>query len=317
MANRGAKNKLMSISPNIEMIVRRLYWHNLKYLSSFAIRNKKNKNSQPIDFSKIENFLRNNGVSEGSLICVHSAYGPMKNRGKNYNQIIDFFLDLIGPAGTLAMPAFPKFDNDIDLKDYLNKDPDLNEIFVYDVQNSTITTGVLPLMLNKRMGSVRSRFPINTLVSFGPLSTELYKDELKPKNPLACGDHSAWKKFVNNKAKIISIGTDLTHSLTSIHVSEDSYEENWVIKDWYRKKKFKIIDGEYTTERIIRERRPKWGALHFGERTLCKDLINQGILKTSNDSGVLVEILDAENLNDFLQQMQLKTPGYPYFWLGK
>jgi aminoglycoside 3-N-acetyltransferase len=115
--------------------------------------------------------------------------------------------------------------------------------------------------------------------------------------------------------KILSFGTDLTHSLTSIHVSEDAYENEWPVNDWYLEKSFKIVDKDYDQERVIRERRPHWGALHFAERTLCKDLIKQGILQTSNEFGVLIEVIDARKLNEFLRGKQKEIPGYPYFWL--
>ena len=314
MANDSLKNKIMAVSPHIEMITRRLYWANVKYLSRF-VKAKRNRPLDKLDYDKISDLLKSWGVEQGSLLVTHSSYGSLKGRGKNANEIIDFLLQLLGPSGTLAMPAMPKFNNSGDYEKYLTKKNLATEEFEYDVQESKITTGVLPLMLHKRRGSVRSRFPINTLVSLGPLSTQLFQDEFSNRSPLACGVGSAWQKVAENNGKILAFGTDLTHSLTSIHVSEDAYESEWPINDWYIEKNFKIVDKDFVQKSIIRERRPHWGALHYGERTLCKDLVKQGILRTSSELGVLIEMIDARELNNFLRAKQKVTPGYPYFWV--
>jgi aminoglycoside 3-N-acetyltransferase len=317
MANNNFRNKLMALSPHIEMIVRRVYWANVKALRK-RIKPKKPKGILDLlDYSKVSAFLNAAGVGSGSLLVIHSSYGSLRGRGKKPNEIIDFFLDLIDEKGTLAMPATPRFDNNPDVVEYLTSKNFKEKVFEYDVQKSKITTGVLPMMLHKRDGSIRSRFPINTMVSLGPLSADLFRDEFTSDFPLACGVGSSWQKLIANEALIIGFGTDLTHSLTSIHVAEDTYEHDWPIKDWYQEKKFKIVDGDFVDERLIRERLPKWGALHFGERTLCRDLIREGILRTTIIQGVLVEVLRAKELNDFLRAKQNSKVGYPYFWLRK
>jgi len=313
MANTSISKKIMALSPHIEMVVRRLYWANVGWLSKRVI--KKNTSTplvSAVDYQKIENFLVAQGAKPGRLLLVHSAYAPFKGRGKTPNQIVDFLLDLVGSQGTLAMPAMPKFDNSVDTRDYLKQDV-LDQVYLYDVQKSGIKTGVLPLMLSKRFESVRSEHPINTMVALGPLANELMKDNLVGESPLACGPNSSWKKCLDNDALIIGLGTDLTHSLTSIHIAEDVQDKDWPVKDWYIDKKFKIINGENETNIQLRERAPKWGALHFGERTLAKDLIDSGLLKSTVIDGILIETLNAKDLNIHLNNRN--SCGYPYFWV--
>jgi aminoglycoside 3-N-acetyltransferase len=318
MANISIKNKILSLSPHIEMLVRHIYWKNISLLSklSFSKTSKSVKSElDDLDYDDIARFLESSGVSKGSLLIVHSAYGPLKGRGKNYNEILDFFLNMIGDKGTLAMPAMPKFSNTVAKDNYLTSKSHVTEIFEYDPENSGVTTGVLPLMLTKRTNAVRSRFPINTMVALGPLSNELFLDEFNHPSPLACGIGSSWKKCLDNNALIIGFGTDLTHSLTSIHVAEDSWEDSWPVSGWYHEKKFRIIDGDVSNVISIRERDPRWGALHYAERTLCKDLLNAEILKSRTFNGVEVEVINAKKLNDFLLDMQKKKKGYPYYWV--
>lgn len=314
MANAGIKNRLFSLSPHIEMILRRVFWSNVQALSRYKRASSGTKSSE-LDYSAVMKLLRDWGVEEGDLLVVHSSYGALKGRGKTANEVLDFLFGLVGKAGTLAMPAIPKFDNDPPYENYLTVEPCEDDTFEYDVQKSKVTTGVLPLMLHKRPGSKRSRFPINSLVASGPLALELFANELDAANPLACGKGSAWHKISLWNGKILGLGTDLTHSLTSIHVSEDAYEDEWPVADWYRLKKFKIRDEHFEREINIRERRPKWGALHYGERTLCKDLMREGILKSSTEFGILIEMLDAAELDQFLRAKQERFPGYPYFWV--
>lgn len=315
MANDSLKNKLMAMSPHIEMLTRHIYWWNVRWLRRFVLQSSPKPYPSSLNYDCVSKFLKSSGVTKGSLIVVHSAYGPLKGRGKNYNEILDFFFNLIGKNGTLAMPAMPKFSNSSKVEDYLTCKDSLTKVYQYDVEKSRITTGVLPLMLNKRASSVRSSFPINTMVASGPLAHELFCDEFSQIDPLACGIGSSWAKCVQNNALIIGFGTDLTHSLTSIHVAEDLYETEWPVKNWYTNKTFKITSNGLSKIKVLRERAPKWGALHFAERTLCKDLINAGILASANIDGVLVEILSAAKLTQFLRLQQQKKRGYPYYWV--
>lgn len=315
MANDSLVRKFFSISPHLEMMTRRLYWKNVKWLSK---RVKKKTTSEvnvtAVDFTKIEQFLLANGVKDGGLIVVHSAYAPFKGRGKTPSQIVDMLVGVVGELGTVAMPAMAKFKNAVDIEDYL-AGSNCNVVYEYDVLKSSIKTGVLPLMLHKREKSVRSRHPINTMVAMGPLAEILMRDNLVGNSPLACGVNSSWNHCVEQDAVIVALGTDLTHSLTMIHVAEDVLDETWPIKNWYLEKEFLIKDGDFQERRKLRERAPKWGALHFGERTLCKDLIEEGILKSKMIDGVVVETLKAKELMQFLNKRN--GAGYPYFWVNK
>jgi len=317
MANVGLVKKIMSLSPHIEMMVRRLYWLNVKKLAGrVAVKPKqKNKGSTftSYKFDELEVFLQKQGVANGSLLVVHSAFSSFKGRVEGPDEIIDKLLEYIGASGTLAMPAMPVFKNARPLENYLSAAKDV-DIYEYDVNKSRIKTGVLPSILHKR-GALRSRHPINTMVALGPLAGDIMEGNISGESPLACGANSSWKHCVDNDAIIIGLGTDLTHSLTMIHVAEDVLDSAWPIKDWYIEKNFQIKDGDFEEIRVLRERAPKWGALHFGERTLCKELLAEGILKSKNIDGILIETLNAKELMRFLNDRN--GFGYPYFWVNK
>ena len=98
-------------------------------------------------------------------------------------------------------------------------------------------------------GSSTSLIPLNSLVSYGRESKIMFKNELKDQVSAPNGPNSGWAYCLKADAWIISLGTDLTHSLTSIHTNEDMYPEKWLIKNWYRKRKFRIRVNERIIEK--------------------------------------------------------------------
>ncbi|SDU99322.1 AAC(3) family N-acetyltransferase [Pseudomonas mucidolens] len=319
MANTGLVKKIFALSPHIEMLGRRVYWRNVQRLAGKVKKSAKKKRpteteqTKPFDYLALDRYLKDCGARAGSLMVVHSAFAPFKGRVSGPDEMVEFLLGVVGASGTLAMPAMPMFSNSRSVEEYLSTKPD-DKVYVYNVQKSRIKTGVLPGALHKRAGSVRSRHPINTMVASGKLAEVLMDGNLTGNSPLACGVNSSWSRCVEHDALIVGLGTDLTHSLTMIHVAEDVKDAEWPVSDWYVEKHFLIKDGDFEESRVLRERAPRWGALHFGERTLCKDLLAAGLLKTAVIDGVVVEVLSAKALIAFLDARN--HSGYPYFWVG-
>lgn len=319
MANSSFIRKILSISPHIEMIVRRLYWSNNKFFSKKARKVSKIEKMHlpstltPFNYKALEQHLRSCGVDTGSLLVVHSSFSALAQRTNGPEEMIDFLLQMVGTEGTLLMPAMPLFRNARPVSEYLTGGED-ESVYVYDLQRSRVKTGVLPAAMCKRAGSVRSRHPINSMVAIGKAAEQLMQGNLSGDSPLACGVNSSWQRCVEQDAIIVGIGTDLTHSLTMIHVAEDVKDSQWPVKNWYREKRFLVKDHDFEENYVLRERDPRWGALHFAERTLCKDLIAENLLKSHVVDDVLIETLSARKLIHFLNTRN--PTGYPYYWLN-
>jgi aminoglycoside 3-N-acetyltransferase len=317
MSNSSKTQKIMAISPHVEMWVRRMYRSKLGLsLLKNNLRTKKKlvATNSSIDLKSIKSYLRSIGIKKGDIMIVHSAFGSFKNSGLSPDDIIDFLIDIVGDQGTLVMPVIRKYPESPTVEEAL--DADVSDIeFTYDVKKSQIWTGIIPKTLMNKPGSTTSKFPINTITAFGPESGKMIQGELEGDSPTPNGVNSSWKYCTDQDAWVVSLGVDLTHSLTMIHTAEDVKNELWPIKGWYRKKKFKIIDGEQVTFKTILERHPKWGMLHFGERTLCKNLIDDKIMRSSVVEGVLIESLKSKSLFDYLNSKNKN--GYPYFWVKK
>jgi aminoglycoside 3-N-acetyltransferase len=311
MANNSIKNKILAISPYIEVLVRNIYWKNINFFKRIKIKSGTKKvDIKKVSFENICNVLVEFGVKPDSLIVIHSAFASLKPTGLKPIEIIDKIIELIGINGTLAMPAMPKFINDLDGDDYINKNVD-DLVFDYNVNTTPIKTGVLPTVLFSKEGSIRSDYPINTMVAYGKLAEQMMAKNFTELNPLPCGKGSTWDFCYQNNAIIVGLGVDLTHSLTMIHVAEDLLDSNWPIANWYRKKRFKITKDDVVKVVNLRERKPKWGTLHFAERTLCKDLIKNGIMKSTIVDGVLIEVIKSNELINYLNSKNKN--GYPYF----
>ncbi|HEX8576507.1 MAG TPA: AAC(3) family N-acetyltransferase [Flavobacterium sp.] len=312
MANTGIKNKILGLSPYIEIFIRKVYWNNINLISKYTSKNIRISNNFT-DFDKILKYLETEGIGNGNLMILHSSFEPLEGTKLTPMQVINKLLEFLGKEGTLAMNSARKFKEEAGVKEYLTKDYK-HTTTTYDVKQTKVWTGVLPFFLVRHPDSVISEFPLNPMVAIGKLSKDMMENNLKG-NLISCGTGSSWEFCVNNNAVVVGVGIDLTHSLTIMHVAEEVNPESWPIADWFRTRKFLIINNNQKKEVTVRERKPKWGALYFAERTLCKDLIKEKILKTTNIDGVQVEYLHATKLIDFLNKKNSK--GYPYFGISK
>lgn len=299
--------KIALASPKIEVALRKFYWNNYSLLRKCRPqRNIRPQKMQQIDFDKIVNYLKTQGVGEGTLLVVHSSYGALKGTGLSPDDIIDKLLSLIGSTGTLAMPVIRHYIEEPTVDKVLKYNMD-NVICTYDVKMTKITTGVLPICLMKRKNSVTSRFPLNPLTAVGPLAIDMMSNNLMGNSPH--DEYSAWKFCYDHNAIILGLGIDLAHYLTMIHVAEEAFP-GWPIKDWFRKRKFIIKDGEFSTEKMVFERKPKWGMLHLADKLYKKDFIDNKILLEKMIESTMVGIINSQHLISFLNSK--KESGYPY-----
>jgi aminoglycoside 3-N-acetyltransferase len=316
MANRSLINKVLAKAPLLEIIVRHIFWKNIKFFTSNLIQKKRDNQSKivKVSFDLILTQWSKWGVKNGDTILLTSSYNNLQALQLEPEEIINKIIDFLGDEGTLIMPAFPYYKNSPKKIEYLSKNLS-NETFIYNSAKNLITTGILPSILSKYPNAQRSKFPINTLVAYGKYSTEIFANEWQANIPLPCGINSGWAFAASKNAKIISLGTDLTHSLTIIHNAEDCEPEKWPIKNWYRQKKFLLKENGIEKVVILNERDPKWGTLYYAERKLCYDLTKSNILKSCLINNIETEMLESNLLLNFLAKKNKN--GYPYLFIPK
>jgi len=98
------------------------------------------------------------GVEEGDALIVHSSAWWLLMKGKRRNKnfspedVVDSFLDAVGPTGTLLLPAF-----NFNVKNGV----------VFDMRNTPSDMGIITECLRKRDGTIRTRHPFLSFVVHG------------------------------------------------------------------------------------------------------------------------------------------------------
>lgn len=305
-------HNIFGISPSIEVFFKKLYWHHIRILHRFkplASPSANVKNTE--SFNHIIEIMKLNGIGLGKLLIVHSSFRALKQFGKSPDQIIDVLLELLGEEGTLAMPAFRRFEEEPDVYNILNTNIK-NIKCTYDLELTPIWTGILPLTLSRRKEAVISRFPINPLVAIGKLAKQMMEKNLLGDVHLPHGENSSWKFCLDNQAIIVGLGIDLAHSLTILRTYEECNFSSWPVKDWYNKRLFNIIDKNFVTSISVLDRKSFWGMLYLPQINMRKDLINNKILKTYKVNGFPVEILESKKLFEFFREKNELRKCYPY-----
>lgn len=314
--------RLLVAFPSLEVMIRILYWkvnffHRLiSYLQNKRAKKSIKKNISTIDVAVLVQAILDLGVKHGDTLIVHSAFSEMRQFNVTPDELIDIFLDIVGKSGNLIMPAIPLFRGQPDPKDRF-KLGNYKNVPVYDTKKTRLWTGVLPTTLLKRAGAVRSRSPLNSMAILGPDSNALIDYEFFNEHSLPCGEGSVLANSLKFNSKILFLGVDEVHSMTMIHAAEDLNPDRWPIKNWYWKRNFEVIDGDFNQILSLHERDPKW-ALFYAERRFSADLFKAEILKKSLINDFNVSLCNSNELLHFLNSKKLK--GYPYvipFWYFK
>lgn len=312
---------ILSISPWIEVMVKTIYWRSALAHELLAPHSRNRKPPAPspqtiaerVDFERVLEALDALGARRTGLMLLHSSARALAPTMLSPTEICNALLEYLGPKGTLAMPAIPLYREESTGPERLT-DSICERTLHYDVRRTPPWTGALPKALMNVPGSIRSRHPLNSMVAVGPRAEAMMADNIVGTNPLPCGPQSSWKYCADHDATIVCLGVDSSHSLTMIHVAEDSWSEQWPIANWYRERKFHVKDGDFETDLTVLERHPRW-AINYAERTLQKDLLRLGIIEVREVGSIRIEACSSARLIDYLSSK--RASAYPYwfpFW---
>lgn len=299
-------NKIALFSPYCEIALRHLYWKNVKWLGKF------NPNKahpvcecicESVDFQDVINYLKTQGIGEGSLLIVHSSMSQLECTGLTAEQIIDRLLELVGTSGTLAMPAIRKYKGAPKGGDILKTDLS-NKVFKYNTRKTLVSSGLLPYTMVKRKDSKVSLHPLNPMVAIGPLAGAMMEHNIEGVNPSPHGPNSSWKFCYDHDAYVIGLGVDLNHYNTISHINEEAFGNwKWADNEWYRLRKFEVTDDAGKVREItVSERKPEWGMLRFAEINANKDRNDSGLITRKKIGSVVICVEKAKKYIDHLQQ---------------
>ncbi len=151
------------------------------------------------------------GISRGEILMVHSSMNDLRSYSGTVPEMIEMLLSLIGPEGTLCMPAFPRF-----------MEKDKEGVPIFDICKTPSLTGLLPEIFRRRKGVLRSHQK-RSVAALGPLAAAITGTHHL--DPFPCGPCSPYVKFAEFRAKLLFLGVSPYGTNTMFHCGEDLLTE--------------------------------------------------------------------------------------------
>jgi aminoglycoside N3'-acetyltransferase len=144
------------------------------------------------------------GVERGRTLWVQSSWNEFYNFPEKPSVVIDLLLDMIGPEGTLVMPAIP-----------LKIDP--SKVLLID--REPVSTGLICETFRRYPGVQRSIHLSQSVVALGPQAEFLVKDHHTTESPW--DSQSPFQRLMEVDAICIGMGVGrFLASLTPLHAVE-------------------------------------------------------------------------------------------------
>jgi aminoglycoside 3-N-acetyltransferase len=156
----------------------------------------------PVSVQTLRDRFAQFGMAAGRTVWVQSSWNEFFNVPMRPAEVIDLMRDVIGPTGTLVMPAFP-----------IDQDPD--KVFLAD--RAPVYTGLLCEMFRRLPGVQRSIHLSSSVCAIGPNAEFLLKDHHRTLVPW--GQDSPFGRLMEVDALIVGLGLG-PGSMTPLHVVE-------------------------------------------------------------------------------------------------
>ncbi|MFO7824212.1 MAG: AAC(3) family N-acetyltransferase [Cyclobacterium sp.] len=162
---------------------------------------------------RIQKDLSQLRLGEGDHVLVHASLNSLGKFSDRAKIVVSSLLDLLGPGGTLLMPALS----------YQTVTPD-NPIF--DLAKTPACVGALPEFFRTFPGVQRSMHPTHSVCAIGKLSDYFLSEHLLDDTP--CGPHSPFAKLPEVHGKILFLGCG-TRPNTSMHAVEERIKPPYLL----------------------------------------------------------------------------------------
>jgi aminoglycoside N3'-acetyltransferase len=172
------------------------------YLRKQKLRLSKKIYRRPIAVAELRQRLIDLGVTPGRTLWVQSSWNEFYNVPMRPSEMIDLLRDLLGPDGTLAMPAFP-----------IDQDP--AKIFMVD--KAPVYTGLLCEIFRRTAGVKRSIHLSSSVCAIGPNADFLIRDHHHTAMPW--GKDSPFCRLMEVDARMLGLGAGFNF-MTPLHAVE-------------------------------------------------------------------------------------------------
>jgi aminoglycoside N3'-acetyltransferase len=175
-------------------------------------RRRKRRLEKARSVSRIElaDGLRRLGVDSGDMVFVHSSMTSLGHVIGGADAAIEAFLDVLGPTGTLIMPAFSQPHGS------MITTLERNEIF--DPATTPSTLGLIPETFRCRKGVLRSVHPTSSVCAYGAKAELITSNAREAGSDFGIG--TPLYKVMEYGGKILGLGVSLG-PVSIYHVLED------------------------------------------------------------------------------------------------
>ena len=172
-----------------------------------------------VTFEDIVGALRQVGVAGGAVVYVHSSLSSMGYVQGGADTVIDAFLNVVGPEGTLCVPTIV----------YAGKGPRPP----FDVARTPSEVGRITETLRLRPEARRSDNPTHSVAAIGPQAEEITAGHgggagrPAPWGELAFGHESPWQRFYDLDAICVLLGVDWEVNTMFHYIQSRFIEPYW------------------------------------------------------------------------------------------
>lgn len=229
------------------------------FLRKQKLRFSKKIYRRPVSIADLRQQLIDLGVTPGRTLWVQSSWNEFYNVPMRPSDMIGLLRDLLGPGGTLAMPAFP-----------IDQNPDKT----FFVDRAPVYTGMLCEIFRRTPGISRSIHLSSSVCAVGPNADFLIRDHHRTLMPW--GKESPFCRLAELDARMLGLGAGFNF-MTPLHAAEcllfDEVPFFRSVFDGtirYRWQRADGTNGEAEYRRRIGDIRPQRLRRHFGP-DICVD----------------------------------------------
>ncbi|HOJ22791.1 MAG TPA: AAC(3) family N-acetyltransferase [Armatimonadota bacterium] len=153
--------------------------------------------------------LRALGLRAGDVVLVHSAMSRIGYVDGGAPAVVQAFLDVLGPEGTLVVPTFPFRGS---MLDYCRSGP------LFDVQATPSLVGAITEAARLHPDARRSLEPTHPVAAIGPRAGFLLDDHINAKG--SCDEHSPLYRLTQCDGYVLLLGVDF-RNCTLLHTAEE------------------------------------------------------------------------------------------------
>ncbi len=140
------------------------------------------------------------GIGPGSCVMLHSSFSSANGFRGTIPELIDTFVEAVGPQGHLMMVSLPYRSASIDW---------LQSGRTFDVRRTPSMMGMVSEVFRRRDGVLRSLHPTHPILVHGPRAAEIIASHPDCLHPCGPGSPFAWLLELDGRSVFFNVPIDM------------------------------------------------------------------------------------------------------------